>query len=100
MANAYWLVTVDVADPEAYKLYIAENAKAFRKYGARFLARGGKSETVEGKGRSRNVLIEFPDYAAALSCYQSPEYQQAIRIRRDKAVADITVVEGYDGPQP
>jgi uncharacterized protein (DUF1330 family) len=100
MAKGYWVVAVDVSDPEAYKLYIAENAKAFRKYGAKFLTRGGKSEVVEGKSRSRIVVIEFKDYATALECYRSSEYAKAINIRRGKAVADIVVTEGYDGPQP
>jgi uncharacterized protein (DUF1330 family) len=100
MAKGYWVVSVDVSDPEGYKLYVAENAKAFRKYGARFLVRGGKAEAVEGTGRSRNVVIEFKDHATALACYHSPEYAKAIDLRRNKAVADIIVVEGYDGPQP
>jgi uncharacterized protein (DUF1330 family) len=68
MAKGYWVVAVDVSDPEAYKLYVAENAKAFRKYGARFLARGGKAEAVEGSGRSRTVVLEFKDYDTALAC--------------------------------
>ena len=100
MPKGYWVVSVDVSDPEGYKLYIAENAKAFRKYGARFLARGGKAEAVEGKGRARIVVIEFRDYETALACYRSPEYAKAIDIRKGKAVADIVVTEGYDGPQP
>src|ERR1035441_7736827 len=79
MAKGYWIVSVDVSNPENYKLYIAENRTAFRKYGARFLVRGGKSEVVEGKGRTRVVVIEFKDYATALQCYRSPEYAKAIR---------------------
>ena len=100
MAKGYWVVSVDVSDPEGYKQYIAENAKAFRKYGARILTRGGKAEVVEGKGRSRIVVIEFKDYDTALACYRSPEYAKAIDIRKDKAVSDIIVTEGYEGPQP
>jgi uncharacterized protein (DUF1330 family) len=46
------------------------------------------------------VVIEFPDYASALACYQSPEYQQNIKVRKPHAVADIVVIEGYDGAQP
>jgi uncharacterized protein DUF1330 len=42
MAKGYWIVSVDVSNPESYKLYIAENRNAFRKYGARFLIRGGE----------------------------------------------------------
>jgi uncharacterized protein (DUF1330 family) len=64
------------------------------------LVRGGNSEAVEGQGRSRVVVIEFKDYATALECYRSPEYAKAIETRRGKALADIVVVEGYDGPQP
>ena len=98
--KGYWIVQVDVTDADAYQQYIAENAKAFRKYGAKFLARGGQSETVEGRGRARVVLLEFADYATALACYRSPEYARAIELRRGKATADISIVTGYDGPQP
>ena len=98
MAKGYWVVSVDVSDPEGYKLYIAENAKAFTKYGARFLVTGRKSEIVEGKGRARVVIIEFKDYATALECYRSPEYAKAIDLRKDKSVSDIIVTEGYDSP--
>jgi uncharacterized protein (DUF1330 family) len=39
MAKGYWIVRVDVSDPEGYKAYIAANAEAFRKYGAHFPGR-------------------------------------------------------------
>ena len=42
----------------------------FRKYGARFLVRGGQSVTPEGTVRQRNVVLEFPSYADAVACYQ------------------------------
>jgi uncharacterized protein (DUF1330 family) len=100
MAKGYWIVRVDVSDPEAYKAYVAANAEAFRKYGARFLARGGRYETVEGQSRARNVVIEFEDFATALACYRSPEYVAAKALRLPAATADIIVIEGYDGAQP
>ena len=100
MAKGYWLAMVDVQDPEAYKAYVQANAVAFRKYGARFLVRGGQSETVEGHMRARRVVIEFADYATALACYRSPEYAAAILLRMDVSTGDVTVIEGYDGPQP
>jgi uncharacterized protein (DUF1330 family) len=98
--KGYWVGLADVSDPEGYKLYVAENAKAFQKYRGRFLARGGQSETPEGTTRSRVIVIEFPDYAAALECYRSPEYAKAKALREDKSVIDLAIVEGYDGPQP
>ena len=100
MTKGYWIVRVDITDPEAYKAYVAANAEAFAKFGARFLVRSGKYETVEGTSRGRNVVIEFKDYATALACYRSPEYAAAKALRLAAATADIIVIEGYDGPQP
>jgi uncharacterized protein (DUF1330 family) len=100
VAKGYWVALADVSDPDGYKAYIAENATAFRKFGGRFLARGGKSETPEGKTRSRVVVIEFPNYAAASECYRSPEYEKAMALRKGKSVMDLVIVEGYEGSQP
>ncbi len=98
--KGYWIVGADISNPEGYKTYVAANAAAFRKYGARFLVRGGAFERLEGAGRARNVVIEFADYATALACYRSPEYQSALALRLPHATADVIVIEGYDGPQP
>ncbi len=100
MAKGYWIARVDVHNDEGYKAYAAANPAIFRKFGARFVIRGGKSEAVEGSNRARSIVIEFPDYAAALACYRSPEYQENIKRRLPHASADILIVEGYDGPQP
>ena len=100
MAQGYWIPHIDVHDPEGYKTYMAATSEAHRKYGGRALVRGGAWEAVEGQSRSRHVLREFPDYAAALACYRSPEYQRAKPLRLSHATADFVVVEGYDGVQP
>lgn len=100
MAKGYWIGRVDVRDPETYKSYVAANAAAFRKYGARFVVRGGQFESPEGSSRARNVVIEFPSYQAALDCWNSPEYKQALAIRAPVSEADMVIIEGYEGPQP
>jgi uncharacterized protein (DUF1330 family) len=100
MPKGYWIARVDVKNEEGYKPYAAANGAIFKKFGGRFVIRAGKSESVEGTARSRNVVIEFPDFASALACYRSPEYQQNIKVRLPHATADILVIEGYDGPQP
>lgn len=98
--KGYWIGRVDVHDAESYKGYMAANAEPLRKYGAKFLVRGGPFEGKEGSSRSRNVVIEFKDYATALACYESPEYQRAIALRTPYSTGDILVIEGYDGAQP
>lgn len=100
MPKGYWIGHVDVKDPEGYKGYVAANAEPFRKYGARFLVRGGKFEAPEGRSRARNVVVEFKDYETALACYHSPEYQKALALRLPYSDGDIMIIEGYDGPQP
>jgi uncharacterized protein (DUF1330 family) len=100
MAKGYWVVFADVSDPEGYKEYIAANGKALAKYGARFLARGGKTEPQEGKPRSRVIVLEFPTFAAAIDCYRSPEYTAAMKLRHGRSTWDMAITEGYEGPQP
>jgi uncharacterized protein (DUF1330 family) len=100
MTKGYWVARIEVQDPEAYKAYVAANARAFAKYGARFLVRGGPFVAVEGDSRSRNVVIEFPSYQAAVDCWNSPEYREAKAKRDGHATVDLLIIEGYDGPQP
>jgi uncharacterized protein (DUF1330 family) len=100
MPKAYWIARVDVHDPDAYKSYVAANAEAFTKFGARFIVRGGPFEVMEGAGRSRNVVIEFDSYDQAIACYKSPEYTKAKSFRETASDGDLIIIEGYDGPQP
>jgi uncharacterized protein (DUF1330 family) len=100
MSKGYWVATVDVHDAERYKAYIAANAEPFRNFGARVLVRAGRYECPEGSCRTRNVVIEFPSYEAALECYRSPGYAKAIALRVPVSTIDLVIVEGYEGPQP
>jgi uncharacterized protein (DUF1330 family) len=100
MAKGYWIAHVDVRDADIYKKYVEANAEALAKFGARFIVRGGRFEAVEGASRSRNVVIEFPDFATAEACYRSPEYERAKWLRQAAATSDVIIIEGYDGPQP
>ncbi len=100
MPKGYWLPQIDVSDMEGYKPYMAATPPAHGKYQGVALVRGGRSEVVEGRARSRCVIREFPDYAAALACYRSSEYQSARPLRLQHSKCDFVIVEGYDGPQP
>jgi uncharacterized protein (DUF1330 family) len=100
MAKGFWIARVDVHDAESYKDYVASNGIAFAKYGGRFLVRGGAHEAPVGTARSRNVVIEFPSYQAALDCWGSAEYQAARAKQRGGAEMDLVIIEGYVGPQP
>ncbi|MGZ3236323.1 MAG: DUF1330 domain-containing protein [Burkholderiaceae bacterium] len=100
MPKGYWIVRVDIADLEQYKAYVAANAEPIRKYGGRFIVRAGRFECVEGASRTRNAVVEFPSYQAAMDCWKSHEYQEAIKLRKHVSTIDFIVIEGYEGPQP
>ena len=100
MAKGYWIAHVEVTDPEVYKKYIAANGVAFAKYGGRFLVRAGKHVVARGSAKSRQVVIEFPDYSAALACLESEEYKRAVEFRDAASRIDLVIAEGYDGASP
>jgi uncharacterized protein (DUF1330 family) len=100
MAKGYWVVQIDVTDPDGYQQYVKANAAAFSKCGARFLVRGGQYVVKRGHARQRHVVIEFRDYATAVACHDSEEYREAVKFRDAASAADLVIVEGYEGPQP
>jgi uncharacterized protein (DUF1330 family) len=100
MAKGYWIGRVDVQNEEGFKPYSAANPAILKKFGGRYVVRGGKFTSVEGESRTRNVVIEFPDYETALTCYRSPEYQENVKVRQPHSIVDLIIIEGFDGPQP
>jgi uncharacterized protein (DUF1330 family) len=94
--KAYWIAHVTVTKPDQYKLYAEGAGEAFRKHHARILARGGNYTQLEGTGRPRNVVVEFPSLDDAIACYNSPEYQAAKAKREGAGIAEIVIVEGIE----
>ncbi|MEP7329247.1 MAG: DUF1330 domain-containing protein [Betaproteobacteria bacterium] len=100
MPKGYWIARVDITELAKYKDYIAANAAPLEQFGARFIVRSGRRETPEGTSRARNVVIEFPSYQAALDCWNSPLYQEAVKLRVPVSTIDLLIIEGCDDPQP
>ncbi len=97
MAKGYWIAHVKVTDPERYKDYVTANAKAFEKFNAKFLVRGGQNESrATAHDYDRHVVLEFESFDAAKACYDSDEYQAARLIRDEASEAYVTIIEGWD----
>jgi uncharacterized protein (DUF1330 family) len=97
MAKGYWVARVDVTDPEQFKTYSAFVGPFVAANAGRFLVRGGEHLVKEGEARARTVVVEFPSYDAALTAYESAEYQAGIELRRNAGIVDFVIVEGYEG---
>lgn len=94
MPRGYIIGRVNVLDPDKFCDYAAAAGKAIKLHGAKALVRGGRCEVLEGEGRTRNVVLEFPTYEEARAYYYSKEYQAALQHRIGVAVVDVVVVEG------
>jgi uncharacterized protein (DUF1330 family) len=93
--KAYWIATYqDLKNPENIKRYAEKASPVIKKYNGIILARGGKVETIEGNPSPRTVLIQFPNMDDALQCYNSPEYQEAMKIGNGEFNRHIQIVEG------
>ena len=95
--KAYWIAHVDVTDPQQYQQYTQRAPAAFAAFGGKLLARGGRSEAMEGRATpQRSVVIEFDSYEPAVACYRSAQYQEACSHRQGVAKAEVIIVEGYE----
>ena len=93
--KAYILVQVDVTNAQQYGEYAKLSPGIIEKFGGHFVARGGRSMTLEGPSApSRVVIVEFPSYERAQEFYNSAEYQAARKVRAGAATAQFVVVEG------
>ena len=94
MPKGYVIAHITVTDPERYAEYVRRDTPIVERFGGRFLARAGPSETLEGASKDRHVVIEFPDMETARTFYRSDEYQEVSRIRQAFAESDLILVEG------
>ena len=92
---AYIVADVEVHDPARYERYKSLAPPAIARHGGRYLARGGRTEVLEG-GRSprRAVILEFPSLEKAKAWWASAEYAEGKALRQACARAEMFVVEG------
>ena len=96
MPAGYILVDSQVTDPEQFKSYGALAPATVTAAGGEYLARGGKSEVLEGDWKPPRVtVLRFPSYDAAKAFYDSAAYQD---VRKHRVGAthhfNMVLVEG------
>jgi len=92
---AYVIVQVEVLDPVEYDHYKSLAPASIAAYGGRYIARGGKTDVLEGEWEPRRVVIlEFENVERAKAWHGSPEYREARALRHRTARSQMIVVEG------
>lgn len=95
--KAYVIANIHVMNPERYRDYIKLTPGSIAPFGGRFIARGGRSEKLEGEmPANRMVMIEFPSYEKAKAWYDSAEYRKALAIRQSASTGTLILVEGVE----
>jgi uncharacterized protein (DUF1330 family) len=94
MPKGYVIGRAKVTNATQWAAYAAKASEAIKQYGGTPLVRGGQMTVGEGEGRARNVILEFPDYAAAKAYLHSVEYGEARKLREGAGEIDLVAVEG------
>jgi uncharacterized protein (DUF1330 family) len=93
--SAYVIAIVDIKDPARYERYRQMVLPTITAYGGRFIARGGRTEVLEGHWAPRRlVIVEFPSVERAKEWWSSPEYSEAKAIRQATSEGTLMVIEG------
>lgn len=93
--TAYVIVDINVTDPARYEEYKQLAAPTVELYGGKYIARGGKTETLEGDwSPTRLVILQFDNSEQAKNWLNSTEYSQARALRHETAISQMVVIEG------
>ncbi len=93
--SAYVIVEVAIHDSANYERYRTLVPPTIAAYGGRYLARGGRVETLEGDWDPRRVVIlEFPSVQRAREWWSAPEAEHIKALRQSSAQTKMIVVEG------
>jgi uncharacterized protein (DUF1330 family) len=92
---AYVISELEVRDPVAIESYRTIAAKSIAHYGGRYLVRNGAASAVEGGPPPNSlVVVEFPSMDRLREWYGSPEYAEALKVRRTALDRRLIFVEG------
>jgi uncharacterized protein (DUF1330 family) len=92
---AYLVADIEVTDPEGYAEYRRTVGASIAAFGGRFLARGGRTESLEGTWQpKRLVIVEFASMERLQAWYESPEYAPALALRKHASVSSLVMTEG------
>jgi len=94
--SAYWITRCHVIDHDVYSKYLELAGPAIKKFGGKFLVRGGKQQEKEGEGFERTVLVEFSSLDLARQCYESSDYAKALSYSNQSSNRLVVLVEGTE----
>ena len=94
--SAYVINRVNATQWRWLKEYGAPTRAIIEKHGGCYLAQGGTTEELEGKGElpTALVVLEFPDMESAKAWNNDPDYQPLKELRQANADVEIALIDG------
>ena len=97
MNKAYWVVAwKSISDPAAVERYLAPAGAAILAHEGRVIAAGVPARSYEEGSSTRLVVVEFDSLAAAVSAYESPDYQASLTHLAGVAERDVRIIEAVE----
>lgn len=93
--TAYAIGDVKITDPAKFEKYRSQAPETIKKYGGRYIVRGGPIVHMEGDWNpSRLVVIEFDTMTQLKKWYHSKEYRGPKQLRHESSNTNVVFVEG------
>jgi uncharacterized protein (DUF1330 family) len=94
---AYLIANVEIRDAEKFKDYVKATPAVIKRFGGKFLVRGGDFEICEGGWNpKRLVVVEFESMQKAKQFYNSSQYNAIKGLRQSSAYTEWVFVDGLD----
>jgi uncharacterized protein (DUF1330 family) len=95
MSKGYWIAFYrSVSDQEVLSKYGKLAVPIIESHGGRILSRGTAVKAYEAGINQRVVVIEFENTDKAIAAYESPEYQEVMKILDGFVERDLRIAEG------
>jgi len=97
-AKGYWISTAKIINQDLFDEYINKVAPWLKEVGGQVFA---KDTEPQGKERTEDanlaVICEFPSMQAAIEAYESEEYKNLSKLRKEATKnSTFTIMEGLD----
>jgi uncharacterized protein (DUF1330 family) len=92
---AYFIAEVEITNPTGYDAYRPLAGASIAQYGGKFLAAAARPSWSKARPiRRESSSSNSPTSEAAKRWYNSPEYQEALKIRLANSTGRVLIVEG------
>jgi len=93
--SAFIVAEIIIKDQENYEIVKKRTPPTVAKYGGKYLARGGMTETLEGNWNpQRIVIIQFDSVETAKNWWNSEIYEPIKKMRQAYSITNMVITEG------